>query len=83
VYVILNACRTYAYLRTGNILSKDEGGVWALQVLPEQFHATVVTALDAYRNQKDDSSLSKDAFVNFACYLRNEFKRVLCLSPVE
>ncbi len=71
VYIVLNACRTLAYLRTGEILSKDEGGVWALQALPGRFHPTLVAALDAYRNAADDGGVSKEA-AEFATYIRGE-----------
>jgi predicted nucleotidyltransferase len=76
VYVILNACRTYAYLSTGQVLSKDEGGVWALQVIPHQFHATVQSALAAYRADQDDRRLAHEDVVHFAAYMRGEIERL-------
>jgi len=71
-YVVLNACRTLAYLRSGEILSKDEGGVWALQALPGRFHPTLAAALDAYRDSAGDGGLSKEAAAEFAAYMRGE-----------
>ncbi len=69
-YVILNACRTYAYLRTGQVLSKDEGGVWALDALPMRFRPTVTAALDAYRDRGDERGLEQEAVAALAAYLR-------------
>jgi hypothetical protein len=45
VYAVLNACRTLAFLRDGYILSKHEGGAWALQHLPPDLHGVVMAAL--------------------------------------
>lgn len=50
VYLVLNYCRVYAYLREGPILSKDEGGGWALRELPEH-RPVVAAALAAYRGE--------------------------------
>ena len=77
VYVILNACRTYAYLTTGRVLSKDEGGMWALQVLPSQFHATLQSALSAYRTDQDDVRLVHEEVVHLAAYMLGEIERRL------
>lgn len=74
VNAILNACRTLAYLRTGNVLSKDEGGNWALDALPEQFSNVIIVALDSYRNRSDDDSLDTAAMACFAEYARNEIE---------
>ena len=57
VYMILNVCRTFAYLRTGQILSKAEGGAWAMENIPPQHWAIVKAALDAYHSDGDDKVL--------------------------
>mgnify|MGYP005842472785 CR=1 FL=1 len=51
VYGVLNSCRVYAYLRERRVCSKDEGAVWALDVLPAEFHPTIRMALDTYRGE--------------------------------
>ncbi len=48
VYLTLNLSRVLAYLRDGRVLSKREGGAWALQNLPEAYHPLIRAALDAY-----------------------------------
>jgi streptomycin 3"-adenylyltransferase len=77
VYVVLNACRTYAYLRAGALLSKHEGGAWALGVLPPRFHPVVAAALDAYGHQPDDGGLDREGATEFAIYMREEIERLL------
>ena len=74
-YVILNACRTLAYLREGNVLSKDEGGVWALQHVPNQYWPIIQTALDEYRlNDLADNVHSAEDLNAFAVYMLHEIK---------
>ena len=55
-YLTLNACRVLAYLETGRILSKAEGGDWALKSVPTKFRSTIRQELNAYgrsSNHKD------------------------------
>lgn len=47
-YVILNLCRVCAFGEEGLLLSKAEGGQWALERLPEPQHSAVEGALAAY-----------------------------------
>lgn len=48
VYLILNLCRVLAYLREGEILSKEQGGQWGLDHLPNEYVPVIHSALDAY-----------------------------------
>ena len=80
VYVVLNACRTLSYLRTGKILSKDEGGVWALQALPGRFHSTLAAALGAYRDSADDSGFPMEAVAEFVTYMQGELE--VCVARI-
>lgn len=75
VYVVLNACRTLAFLRTERVMSKSEGGVWALTMLPEELHQIVADALEEYRNTKNESNLEKKQLVKFAAYMQSEVER--------
>ena len=74
VYVLLNACRTYAHLRTGAIFSKLEGGEWAIQHLPERFQTVLKTALMAYQNERDDRLVNIDDARLLAEYMRQVFQ---------
>jgi streptomycin 3"-adenylyltransferase len=51
---ILNSCRVCAYLQERRICSKDEGAVWALNVLPVEFRPMVEMARDIYRGQRSE-----------------------------
>lgn len=77
IYIVLNACRTLAYLRTKRVMSKEEGGYWALENLPEKFKQTVAGALNEYRNGRlnDETGLSKESLIEFSIYLKNEIER--------
>lgn len=74
-YFILNACRICAYWRDGQICSKDEGGAWALRVLPEEFHGLVAQALAVYRGQSDDEQFDAAALAQFAAYIKERLTR--------
>lgn len=53
-YGVLNICRVLQLFaeNTEQVHSKDEGGEWALQNLPEQHHPIIQQALNAYRSSK-------------------------------
>ncbi len=48
---VLNSCRVLAYLKDRQIFSKEEGGVWALNTLPVEFHPVVKESLGIYRGE--------------------------------
>ncbi|MBR4888783.1 MAG: DUF4111 domain-containing protein [Clostridia bacterium] len=48
VYMILNLCRVWAVLRDDAVLSKEQGGRWALPLLEPQLQPIVQAALNAY-----------------------------------
>jgi predicted nucleotidyltransferase len=52
IYGVLNSCRVLALEADGwaRVLSKDEGGEWALANLPEQHRPIVAQALACYRS---------------------------------
>jgi predicted nucleotidyltransferase len=66
VYMILNACRTLAYLETGQIFSKAEGGAWPLENLPAAQCAIVQAALSAYRDNAEMAVLELGKFQEWA-----------------
>lgn len=70
-YVLLNACRTYAYLITGAIFSKQEGGEWALKHLPKRFHSLIQTTLHAYTDEWNDKSIEREDAQTLANYLQH------------
>lgn len=48
VYIILNLCRVYAYIRDGVVLSKEQGGTWGVKNLPEAYSTVIAGAKDSY-----------------------------------
>lgn len=82
-YAVLNICRVLQLVAENiqQVHSKDEGGEWALQNLPEQHHAIIQQALDAYRSPKqvDESqrrtngeTWDKEALLGFRDYARGK-----------
>ena len=76
VYVVLNACRTLAFMRDRSVLSKEEGGRWALANLPARFHKTITVALDEYRSGRNEQSrLPQENLADFSAFMKNEIER--------
>ncbi len=48
MYLILNLARVHAYLKDGLVLSKKEGGEWALKNVPERYHSLIQEAMNEY-----------------------------------
>ena len=48
MYIILNLARVLAYVKDGLVLSKKEGGEWALDNIPEVYHSLLHNALKEY-----------------------------------
>jgi streptomycin 3"-adenylyltransferase len=69
---VLNACRTLAYLRDGAILSKDEGGLWGLAHLPEQYHPLIQQVLALYRGERPGRPVGHAALDDFAAFVMEE-----------
>jgi hypothetical protein len=51
-YCVLNLCRiACSYANRDVVVSKLQGALWALAALPDEHHATIRAALDAYRTK--------------------------------
>lgn len=70
IYTILNTCRTLAWLQDGKVRSKDAGGVWALNHLPQDLQPLIQQALAEQRSWQKKSSIpySQTLLANFASY---------------
>ena len=74
LYVILNLARVLAYLEDGAVLSKKEGGEWALDRLPGKYHSLLRSALSEYTEGSEtsyDGVLAKD----YAGYMLERISR--------
>ncbi len=69
MYIILNLCRVLAYKKDGLILSKKEGGEWALNsILCLEYKNMILTALEGYKTGDPISVNDKDA-LNFSGHM--------------
>lgn len=75
VYAILNACRTLAFLQTRRVLSKEEGGQWALEHLPPMMRPLVQKALIHYRDAEETGAFPAALLETFRDYARQELRR--------
>jgi streptomycin 3"-adenylyltransferase len=71
-YCILNPCRMLAFLREDKVLSKKEGGEWALANLPARFKDTISQALAIYTGAKDVDPPNPDTLRDFVEYASTE-----------
>ena len=55
LYLTLNLARVLAYRTEGKVLSKKEGGEWALGNVPERFHPLLRTALADYGGDTEEA----------------------------
>ena len=78
MYIILNLARVFAYLQDRFVLSKKEGGEWAIGTIPEIYHSLLQNALKEYADGKDteyDMSCAKE----YAKYMTEQIKtRISC-----
>lgn len=68
VYVILNLCRVLAYLREDLVLSKKDGGAWAMERLWQELGTLVRDALQSYESD-EEMAVEPESAVRFADYM--------------
>lgn len=68
MYLTLNLARVLAYLEDGAVLSKREGGAWALDRLPGVYRPLIQSALDEYGGSTD-VSFDPDLARRYAAYM--------------
>jgi streptomycin 3"-adenylyltransferase len=74
MYLTLNLARVLAYKEEDLVLSKKEGGDWALKNTPTQFHPLIQDAMTEYAESKNivyDSELAKQ----YAAYMLDRINR--------
>jgi streptomycin 3"-adenylyltransferase len=75
-YRVLNLARAWAYLETDAVMSKEEGGVWALGELPERHSPTIKAALRLYRGDADAAVLDDESILETVEHLEREIKEL-------
>lgn len=76
VYMILNLCRAAAFLKNDLILSKKQGGEWALQNLSARYRTLISKALQSYR-LGTEMDLNRMEAQKFADYMLSMIKDML------
>lgn len=74
MYITLNLCRVLGYLCDWKILSKKDGGEWALANLPEVWHPVIRDALAEYAGGPAMTA-SEEERVTFAKYMLDEIEK--------
>ncbi|MDW8213433.1 MAG: DUF4111 domain-containing protein [Roseiflexaceae bacterium] len=82
VYAILNACRTLAFLHTRQVLSKDEGGRWAIEHLPPVLRPLIQLALTHYRDAENTGAFPATLLETFGNHARQELRRCLAANAL-
>lgn len=72
-YIILNLCRVLAYKKEELILSKQEGGKWGLDNIPEKYNNLIRQALDDYASVKP-LKLDEKYALEYAKYMIDQIK---------
>ncbi|MBO4458325.1 MAG: DUF4111 domain-containing protein [Butyrivibrio sp.] len=75
MYLILNLARVLAYLKDGVVLSKKEGGEWALKNLPETYHNLISNAMNEYADGAD-VSYARDLAKDYAGYMVKQIESI-------
>ncbi len=70
VYGILNCCRVLAFIQQDLVCSKREGGLWALQRLPDDLQPVVQQALDIYSGKLQDSGFDDPSLDSFVAHVK-------------
>ena len=79
MYLTLNLARVLAYQEEGLVLSKKEGGEWALSHLPAEFHPLITDALREYAGSEEaiyDKALAR----RYAGYMIGRIKQSLSMN---
>lgn len=71
MYLTLNLARVLAYKKEDIILSKKEGGEWALENLPKDYHLLIRDALREY-TIGDDVVYDIECAVAYAEYMTQQ-----------
>ena len=66
VYITLNLCRVLAYLQENMILSKTEGGQWAIKKLAQKYHRFLQAVLESYCTSQE-APIELELAQGFAC----------------
>ena len=76
VYIILNLCRVAAFLKNDLILSKRQGGEWALDSISQKYHDLIANAVHSYI-YGEDMVIDNREGQEFAVYMIEMIKSMM------
>ena len=82
MYLILNLARVLAFCREELILSKKEGGAWALEHLPAEFHPLIRAALNEY-TRGEDQAYDPELSVRYADAMLGQISSACQQTPAD
>lgn len=59
IYITLNLCRVLAFMKNGLYLSKEQGGKWGIESLPE-YRSIISEALNCYTSNRNMTANAED-----------------------
>lgn len=71
IYIILNLCRVLAYIEDNFIVSKEQGGQWAIGKINKKYLPLVQSALNCYQTNAE-VSVDNNLAVEFSEYMLNK-----------
>lgn len=74
-YYILNSCRVLGFLGSKEVMSKKEGGEWAVDRVPEGFKEIIELALQVYAGKISGVGFEQETVKEFITYVGEELKR--------
>lgn len=73
MYLVLNLARVLAYKSESLVLSKKEGGMWALDNLPIEYKELVSVAMTDYKNESS-TEYDSENLMKYAKYMLQQIK---------
>ncbi|MDD6771106.1 MAG: 5-formyltetrahydrofolate cyclo-ligase [Inconstantimicrobium porci] len=73
IYTVLNLCRVLSYIKTGKVMSKQQGGIWAADNLDEKYVHIIIQALQCYGSD-EEMFIDKKESGEFCSFM---FKQIL------
>jgi predicted nucleotidyltransferase len=74
-YYILNSCRVLGFLESKEVMSKKEGGQWAINRVPEDFKDIIELALKVYAGKISGVEFEQETVKGFITYVDKQLKR--------
>ncbi len=74
-YAVLNHCRTLFYMQTGEVCSKIEGGVWALENISAEFKPVIEAALEDKEKPDIQVQINGSMLKRFSSFAYGEIEK--------